>query len=162
MSHFDKAIGPVLQHEGGYVNHPADPGGETNYGITKRNYPALDIRNLTREQAIAIYRNDYWRDYMDQLPELVAVKHFDQAVNMGHHQAVKLLQRAIGCDDDGEIGPITLAAVKAYPPEEIVNNLVTVQRAFYTSLATRKPAMQVFLKGWLARANWTPGVDHVA
>ena len=156
MSYFDKAIGPVLEHEGGYVNHPSDPGGETNYGICKRNYPNVDIKHLTRDEAIEIYRADYWRPYMEFMPEMVACKHFDQAVNMGHRQANKLLQRAVGCVDDGVIGPVTLAASKLLDPSETVRKMCEVQKEFYEMLATSRPSLACFLKGWNRRASWVP------
>lgn len=159
---FAAIIPYVLGHEGGYVDHPSDPGGETKYGITKRNYPELDIRHLSEADAISIYRRDYWRSWMDLLPVEIAAKVFDMCVNMGHTQAIKLMQRAAGCVEDGSVGPVTLASIKVRSPQEMVNNLVTVQRGFYTRLAERKPEMQVFLKGWLNRANWTPEVSDFA
>lgn len=156
MSHFDKIIPSILEHEGGYSCIAADPGGETNYGICKRNYPDLDIRHLTEDEVIEIYRRDYWKAYMDEMPINVAAKHFDMAVNMGHSRAVKLLQEAVGCDADGLVGLVTMAAIKTREPAAIVNALVSLQRDFYTALATRKPSQKIFLKGWLNRANWTP------
>ena len=156
MDKFESAIQFILDHEGGYCNDPADPGGETNFGICKRVYPQLDIRHLTEDDAIKIYRRDYWKPWMEQMPINVAAKMFDMCVNMGTKQAVKLLQRAVGCQDDGIIGPITMSSIRVRPEGEVLDNLVAEQRKFYTSLATQKPEMKKFLKGWLARANWTP------
>jgi len=86
MAEFSRAINTILKNEGGYVNNPNDPGGETNYGISKRSFPDVDIRNLTQEKAIAIYRASYWGKYplLDQLDsQEVATKVFDLMVNMG-------------------------------------------------------------------------------
>lgn len=152
MSHFDKAILEVLKHEGGYVNHPNDPGGETNFGITKRNYPSTDIKNLSKEQAIEIYKRDYWLSYLDELPYQIAAKLFDMIVNMGIRQAVKLAQRAAGVKDDGILGHDTIKGLQNTPVEKIVEQ----QKNFYKSLATSKPKLKVFLVGWLKRASWLP------
>ncbi len=84
MSTFDTAVTAVLSYEGGYVNDPNDPGGETNWRISKRAYPNLDIKNLTRDQAIQIYRRDYWDSLeCDRFPPLIAIALFDAAVNQG-------------------------------------------------------------------------------
>src|ERR1700739_2946173 len=96
---FLKAAARVLANEGGYVNNPADPGGETNFGISKRSYPDLDIKNLTRDQAIAIYFRDWWTKYgFDRLTPEIGAKVFDLAVNEDDQHAVRSLQRALrGC-----------------------------------------------------------------
>lgn len=96
-SDFIRSISFVLRWEGGYANDPNDPGGETNFGISKRSYPNLDIRNLTREQAIAIYQRDYWQaSGADQLPWPLNLVHFDSAVNTGTGQAQKFLKESGG------------------------------------------------------------------
>lgn len=155
MSYFEQAIPHVLRHEGGYVNDPVDPGGETNWGITKRNYPALDIKHLTKDQAIEIYRKDYWRPIYDEMTDGdAACKLFDMAVNMGHRQAHKLLQRAVGADADGVFGQMTLAA--ANQCHNLVERLCAQQAEFYNGLVIKRPALQKFLKGWLNRARWRP------
>src|SRR5574343_1427713 len=94
---FLKAVARVLEHEGGYVNDPADAGGETKYGISKRSYPHLNIMALTREQAKKIYYRDWWRRYgYDMIADAgLAAKTFDLSVNMGAKQAHKLLQRSV-------------------------------------------------------------------
>src|SRR5271169_2172410 len=110
---FDQAFDRLLGNEGGYVNNPADPGGETNWGIAKRSYPSVDIKNLTRDQAKAIYLRDFWlRGKMDQYDPAIAFQIFDIAVNSGIETGVRILQRAAGVADDGNIGPVTAAAVK--------------------------------------------------
>ena len=112
---FERVIGIVLEHEGGYVNDPVDPGGETNYGISKRAYPDIDIGALTREQAKAIYRRDYWdRLTLDRLETdpMLRGSMFDMAVNSGPLRAVELLQRAANAflisqiTEDGRMGPV--------------------------------------------------------
>jgi len=155
MTRFDRAISYVLHHEGGLVHDPADPGGLTNRGITKRDYPDLDIAALTLTETIAIYRRDYWRPVYDQMTDPdAACKIFDMAVNMGHRQAHKLLQRAIGADQDGIFGNKTLALANNTPG--LVDLLCTVQADFYHALVNKRPVMGKFLKGWLNRASWKP------
>ncbi len=109
---FDRAVDIVLDIERGHVNDPHDPGGETKWGISKAAYPDLDIANLTRDDAKAIYRRDYWdacRCYLLPWPWSLYV--FDAAVNQGVKTAIKVLQRTVGVTDDGIIGPKTMAAV---------------------------------------------------
>src|SRR3990172_2815268 len=115
MSAFDSAVAHVLVHEAGYSNDPRDPGGETNWGISKRQYPTVDIKNLTRVQAIEIYRRDYWdKCRCGDLPPALGFVVMDCAVNQGCDEksdfyAQRNLQRAIGAKDDGRIGPRTIA-----------------------------------------------------
>lgn len=111
---FEKAIRFVLIHEGGYVDDPDDPGGETNFGISKRAHPREDIKNMTKERAAAIYRSDYWdRCHCDALPPSLAMVTFDAAVNQGVGAAVRMLQKAVGTTVDGVMGPMTEAAAQA-------------------------------------------------
>ena len=157
MTRFDKAIPFILEHEGGLSNHPNDPGGLTNRGITKRNYPHLDIVNLTLEETKAIYLKDYWFSKLDEMEdEAAAIKLFDMAVNMGRGQAVKLLQRAVGAEDDGIFGNKTLE--KANACSGLVDRLCEIQDEFYHRLVLRKTSLGVFLTGWLKRARWKPNV----
>lgn len=155
---FDKAIPYILKHEGGLCNVSGDPGGLTNFGICQRQYPSLDIANLTEDAAIRIYESDYWMSYMDLMPDIVAAKLFDMSVNMGHDRANKLLQQAVGVDADGQVGAITLAAVKLPDPKTVVQRMCEEQSSFYIRLAERKPEMKKFLAGWLKRASWVPTV----
>ena len=158
---FLRAVEVVLKHEGGYVNNPADPGGETKYGISKRSYPNLDIENLTREQAIEIYYRDWWQKYRyGEIEDLtVATKVFDLSVNMGPSTAHRLLQRAINFTGagnvvvDGMIGPITLSVLNYEGnPEKIVQTLRFMAAEHYHELAKKRPASRGFLFGWLNRA----------
>jgi len=111
MAYFDDCFDKLLGHEGGYVFNPADPGGETKWGISKRSYPNLDIKNLTVEDAKRIYWRDYWlRCGCEDLPRGLAFDVFDAAVNSGANQAARWLQTALGVRADGVIGPDTKAA----------------------------------------------------
>src|SRR5207244_1797640 len=93
---FERAVARVLGDEGGYADNPSDPGGETKFGISKREYPQLDIAALTRADAIAIYYRDWWQRYRySELPGPIAAKVFDLAVNIGPAHAVRCLQRAL-------------------------------------------------------------------
>jgi len=123
---FDIAIEFVLKREGGYINDPRDPGGETKFGISKRSYPQLDIKNLTKEQAIAIYRKDYWqRCGCDSMSYPMDVIVFDTAVNMGVQRALTLYQENTDWRD------YLLARIQ-----------------HYNSIARKNPA---FLRGWINR-----------
>ena len=148
MSYFDECFERLIGHEGGYVNNPRDPGGETKYGISKRAYPAVDIKGLTLDGAKAIYRRDYWgRARCDDLPRNVAFDVFDAAVNSGPGQAVRWLQRAVGVADDGQAGPVTLAAVGRIDPEVLQARYNGQRLDFMTRLST----WDVFGKGWARR-----------
>lgn len=154
-------IPKTLGFEGGYVNDPADPGGETNFGISKRAYPSLDIANLTQDEAIAIYYTDFWLENQCDRAALVcplsAGKYFDMCVNMGGTRATKVLQgelnryKAAGLKTDGHIGPKTLAALPL-ADSSLLGWLRLGAAAYYTSLAHEHPVMLRFLKGWLRRA----------
>ena len=145
---FDSLIDRVLSHEGGYVNDPRDPGGETKYGISKRSYPLLDIKNLTRSQAVEICRRDFWQRVSgDSLPPSVAFQVLDAAVNHGIGNAVRWLQRAVGVADDGAIGPITMAAVKRMDAADLVLQFNAERLEFYAKLST----WDAFGRGWARR-----------
>lgn len=115
-TNYDKAFTLVIAAEGGYVNDPNDPGGETNFGISKRQYPNVDIKNLTLDDAKTIYQRDYWDAIQgDSLPWPLCAFVFDCAVNQGCDSAAdfaaqKMLQGALGLTQDGIIGPATLSA----------------------------------------------------
>lgn len=145
---FETAIERVLTSEGGYVNNPDDPGGETRYGIAKRSYPSVDIRALTREAAIEIYRRDFWQRVQgDDLPRQFAFQALDAAVNHGVGNAVRWMQRAAGVADDGNFGPVTLAAVKRCEPCDLVLLFNAQRLRFYTKLRT----FDAFGRGWTNR-----------
>ena len=145
---FDDAFATVIGHEGGYVNHPTDPGGETKYGISKRAYPELVIADLTLEDAKFIYHRDYWTKVRgDDLPDAIAINVFDMAVNHGVKAAVKILQAAVGADIDGALGPQTLAAAWRSNPVLAAIRLNASRLDFYTTLTT----WSTFGRGWARR-----------
>lgn len=132
---FDKMIERVLGHEAGYVNDPADPGGETKWGISKRSYPWLNIKDLTREQAIEIYRRDFWEALrLDGFDDGVAFQLLDSAVNSGINQSVRFVQRAVGVADDGVIGPVTMAAIAATSETDLIMLFLAERLDFMTRL----------------------------
>lgn len=145
MDNFTTAINRVLGNEGGYVNNPADPGGETRWGISKRSYPRLDIANLTREAAVELYHRDFWAPAgLDALPLSVASQVLDFAVNSGTGTAIRALQRAVGVADDGVVGPHTREALAAAEPHDLVMRLLASRLRFMAAL-----------KGWPAfGAGW--------
>lgn len=156
MADFDQAFEVLMIHEGGYVNHPKDPGGETAYGISKRAYPDLDIKMLTREDAKEIYRRDWWvpNRYGEIQHQALAEKVFSLAVNMGARRANKLLQRAVNKVEktdllvDGVMGVKTLTVLNnAENPDHILAELKLLAVQYYLDLGTRD-----FLKGWIRRA----------
>lgn len=146
---FDLAFERLMGNEGGYSFHPNDPGGETQWGISKRSYPNIDIKSLTRAQAKEIYRRDFWlRASMDEYDPAIAFQVFDAAVNHGIETAVRLLQRAAGVADDGHVGPITIAAVKAKSVTDMLMLFIAHRIMFWTRLST----WATFGKGWANRA----------
>lgn len=142
---FETAFQVVVGHEGGYVNDPRDPGGETKFGISKRAYPDLDIKALTVDDARVVYRRDYWDHcHCDELPARLRLAVFDTAVNMGAGAAVKLLQQAAGVEADGKIGPKTISATSG---ATVLGELATLRTLRYAAL----PTFATYGKGWLRR-----------
>jgi len=151
MARFDLAIDKTLQWEGGYSAGEHDPGGETNFGISARSYPDLNIKALTCEDAIAIYKRDFWR-YDAILDQPLASKLFDMAVNVGSLQAHRLIQRALGLPADGICGPQIIEAINACDPDQLLLELRATLAEFYCRLVMRKPSQKKWLRGWLRRA----------
>ena len=148
MNWFDQCFDKLIAHEGGYSNDAKDPGGETNFGISKRSYPQVDIKNLTRDSAKQIYKRDYWdRAQCDKLPPTLAYLLFDAAVNSGIGQAIRFLQRALGVADDGVLGPLTLSMVGRADAESICARFIGQRLDFMTRLST----FDYFGKGWSRR-----------
>lgn len=149
---FDVCVGRVLEHEGGYVNHPSDPGGATNYGITqsvarKHGYDG-DMRHLSKQKAMDIYRADYWdKSRAGDLPQALAFQYFDACVNHGVSRGVRLLQQAVGAEVDGKIGPKTIEAAWTENTPAGVMRFNQARIAFYTGLKT----FSTFGKGWMNR-----------
>jgi len=155
---FDTAFDRLMGHEGGYVNHPNDPGGETKWGISRRSYPSLDIQNLTRLDAKEIYRRDFWNAiHADEMYDGVAFQALDFAINSGIQTAIRKLQAAVGVADDGYWGPVTQASVAAMTETDVIMRFVAQRLRFWTSLST----WPTFGKGWARRAadNLDYGAD---
>lgn len=155
-SSFDVALALVLRHEGGFVNHPRDPGGATNFGITRgtlarargRTVSVEDVRTLSKAEAADIYRNFYWeRIRGDEVPPGLDLALFDCAVNSGPARAVRMLQTVLDVPADGIVGPVTLAAARKADPAETVRRLTQARLAFLTRL----PTWPVFGRGWRRR-----------
>ena len=157
---FDTCLDLVLKAEGGFVNHPSDPGGATNLGITLRTLAEFreeevtveDVRALTRTEAREIYRARYWTPMRcAELPAGVDLMVFDFGVNAGPGRSVKLLQRSLGVAADGSIGPISLAAARACRAPELIGRLAEGRLAYYRGLAT----FATFGRGWTRRVDHT-------
>lgn len=145
---FEQAVDIILAKEGGYVNNPNDSGGETNMGISKRSYPSVDIKNLTKDQAKKIYYKDFWlKIKAEELPPKIRLHVFDFAVNAGVSTAIRTLQNAVGTASDGIIGAQTIKAVQRLTARDYA----VARMKYYTSLAKRRPKDIVFLDGWLIR-----------
>lgn len=157
---FDDCLEMLLKHEGGYVNHPQDPGGETNLGVTRKVWeewigkPAAPdaMKKLTVKDVAPLYKKLYWDKVRgDDLPGGVDWAVFDWAVNSGTGRAAKALQKVVGVTPDGGIGPATLAAVEKKDPKEIVQDMADAREAFYRGLRT----FDTFGRGWLRRNEET-------
>lgn len=152
MSTFDDAFERLIGHEGTFSDHPSDPGGATMYGVTQRVARAHgyqgDMRNLPLDTAKDIARAAYWDAvHAEDLPPAVRFDVFDAAYNSGVGQAAKWLQRAAGVDDDGDIGPVTLAAAHAVDQYRLLARFNGHRLQFFTDLGTWKD----FGKGWARR-----------
>ena len=151
---FFEIVNHTLEEEGGYVNDPRDKGGETNYGISKRAYPDLNIFKLTEDDAIDIYWKDYWlRGKCDKVPKGLQAIYFDMCVNFGIRGAVKVLQetangKGAGIEVDGGIGPNTIKAIKNLSLERV--------RAFrvlkFAKIVIANPKQMKFWYGWYRRS----------
>ena len=153
---WDKAFKLMLVSEGGYIHHPSDPGGRTNLGVTQatwenwvgRESDEAEMRGLTPEKVEPLYKKKYWDAVRsDELPVGLDYLLFDFAVNAGAGRAIKTLQTAIGVTPDGGFGPMTMAAVQAVDPVELIERFSQAKEDFYRSLTT----FATFGKGWLNR-----------
>ena len=152
---FREAVEIVLKHEGGYVHDPADPGGETYFGISKKAFPQTDIKNLTKEDAIKIYHDHYWKTSgVEMLPEKLWNIFFDMSVNMGKRRSCWILQEACNHKNreeitvDGKLGKNTAKASLNLEPERLRSFRVK----YYADLVDRKPRLLKFWFGWYRRA----------
>jgi lysozyme family protein len=156
LSNFKPSLALVLKSEGNFSNHPSDPGGMTNLGVTrnvwrewtKRDVDEAEMRALTPELVEPMYKARYWDAVKaDDLPRGIDYAVFDAAVNMGPGRAARLLQAALGVTADGNIGRATIAAATAADHAELLEAFSLGKEAFYQSL----PTFGTFGKGWLNR-----------
>jgi lysozyme family protein len=160
---FEAALPFVLRWEGDFIDHPNDPGGRTNKGVTQNVYdawrgrqglPRRDVKAIEDAEVLAIYEAGYWiPPRCDLLERPLHLVQFDTAVNMGVGRAVRFLQHAVGCKVDGDFGPITERAVAACDRGATIVKYCDAREAFYRNLAKTRPDLAVFLKGWLNRLN---------
>jgi lysozyme family protein len=160
---FLDAIEVILKNEGGFVNHPADRGGATNWGITKKVYEQYkgrpvtieEIKNMPRWEAIEIYKKNYWDAIAgDKIKYYAtALTLFDQAVNRGVSTVIRQAQQVLGLIPDGKIGTQTLAALNAMPDTKFVPLFLAAAENSYKTIVQRNPSQSVFLKGWLKRVE---------
>jgi lysozyme family protein len=151
MADFDQAITTILENEGTYSNDLQDPGGETKFGISKRSFPHIDIKNLTLQDAKAIYKTVYWK-FESVLDQAIATKLLDMSVNLGPAPAVRLLQSLLKVTADGVFGPKSLAAVNAADHTTLLQSLRYEQAVYYAQLIARTPSLVKYARGWLKRA----------
>jgi len=157
IDNFKKSLSFVLLDEGGNDDDPADHGGRTSRGITQREYTAWlseqglqdkDVWTSTDQDIEEIYRTEYWNPYCDNFPSGIDYMYFDMAVNAGPHRAAVLLQRTLGINEDGRVGPVTREAITESDPDALIEKYTEVKRSFYLSLHQPK-----FTKGWLNRCD---------
>ena len=156
QSNWDNSFKLMLKSEGGFVNHPSDPGGMTNLGVTKatwenwvgRESDEAEMRGLIPEKVEPLYKKKYWDAVRgDELPMGLDYLMFDFAVNAGAGRAIKTLQTAVGVTPDGGFGPMSMAAVQAVDPNDLIERFSQAKEDFYRSLTT----FATFGKGWLNR-----------
>ena len=155
---FESCLAAILHHEGGYVNHPKDPGGETNLGVTKRVYEEFggtkEMKELTKEDVEPIYKKNYWdRVKGDDLPAGLDLCIFDFAVNAGPGRAAKFIQCLVNTTVDGGIGPNTLGKINEYVDnygiEQTISSYALMRQNYYEGLST----FDTFGKGWTRRVS---------
>jgi len=158
VSHFDAALTFLLDREGGYVNHPDDPGGETNLGISRRSYPNENIAGMTRERAAHLYHRDYWfPNRCGEMPREVALPLFDFAVNAPARSARICLQRVVGAKPDGVLGPNSMRAIRraidADGARWVGLQLIDRRLQRYIDRVRRGRSSPKFLLGWTRRLH---------
>ena len=156
IDNFAKSLEFVLRSEGGYVNNPKDPGGETMMGVTKNAWSTWlkrtimpgEMAKLTVADITPFYKALYWdKSYCNQLPTGLDYMVFDASVNMGVGQSIRLLQKSLGCVADGVIGPNTMKAINDADTKTLIDKFSAQKEMFYRSLAL----FNTFGKGWLRR-----------
>lgn len=159
MDRFERALPKILIHEGGFVDHPRDPGGATNFGITQNTYNSWlrsegqqqrSVREITKQEVQQIYREDFWNSIRaDNLPDGVAYCVFDAAVNSGPARAVRWLQTIVGARVDGVVGNETLSLTRQYDPVKLINAYCDKRLAFMRRLSH----WSTFGRGWTRRVE---------
>jgi len=152
---FEKAMKFVRVVEGGKFNHPNDPGGFTNMGLTQRDYPNLNLHNLTRKQADDIFYKDYWKKSIaSKLPDPAFISYFDSVVNTGVSRANKILQEVVGAKPDGIVGSQTLKAIDDYKDaQKLAIAIADRKQKFYLNLVEKNSKFKSFIRGWTRRTN---------
>lgn len=155
----DKAIEYALKNEGLYSNDKDDSGGETKFGISKRSYPNLDIKNLSVQKAKQIYKKDFWenQNYKNIKNENLAIKIFDLAVNVGTSRANKLIKRSLRSvnkkvEENGILDDITICLINESDATDLLSALKSEAAGYYRLIVSTKPHRAKYLKGWLNRA----------
>lgn len=158
----DSMLDAVIRREGGYVDHPNDRGGPTNFGITlnalttwrQRPTTAEDVRNLGESEARAIYLARYLTEPgLNKISDpYVLSLAFDCAVNHGPQRAVRWLQKIVGVIDDGNLGPVSEVAINSYEPVRLYQKLLARRIVFYGEIVDRDRSQADFILGWLRRA----------
>lgn len=157
MADFNLAIEVVLRNEGGYVNNALDRGSETNFGISKKQYPSVDVAALTEEQAKALYKRDYWLPiYADLRDQGVANKLMDMSVHIGQGNSTIIVQKALralgfAVKQDGVFGRNTLAMVNQSEPYSLLTAIRREQAKRYVNIVQKNPTQLAFLAGWIER-----------
>lgn len=157
MADFTKAFNLMIAHEGGYVYDPDDPGGETKFGITKRSYPNIDIKNLTIEHASSIYKTDFWDKINGDMiaSQQMANSIFDFAVNAGIEISSKLAQKVVGipeAEQDGKLGKNSIAKLNIFFPEHFQAAFTVEKIRRYISICKKRPESKKYFFGWIDRA----------
>lgn len=171
MADLQAALSTVFRHEGGLIDHPSDPGGVTNFGISARylvdsgRASTVEVRDMilamTKERAATIYRDDWWKPLrLAQIySQTVATKTFDMSINMGVKTGAKMLQRCVNIIEpdgrvevDGVIGPVTILATNRIDPYWVMAEFRVAAANRYRSLIKRNPDLAAFRKGWMRRA----------
>ena len=169
MANFDLYFETLIAHEGGYVNHPSDPGGETNLGITDKLDGKIDglidvdgdkkgdvsVKNLRKDQAKFIYKRLFWNPLKaDEIKsQSVAEILFDFAVNSGVGTAIRAIQKILNLAQDGVLGPKTLAEINKKEASQLFNEIKLFRRQFYAKIIINNPKLKVFEKGWNNRID---------
>ena len=175
MTNFEKVIGDLIEVEGGYVNHKADKGGPTNWGITintltawrKKVVFAIDVKNLTKDEAMQIYKTNYWdKVWLDKVPStLICRMLFDQAVHRGPSTAIKNFQRAANATGvaalsvDGKMNDKTLKSMQTINPIWLGFEYIKAIQDDYATIIMGNPTQVVFLAGWINRSQFL--MDHL-